>query len=383
MPRHRNLILLLTCLAAATACNKHNAGSTANSTHPVDIYLLGTSNDSLLYWKNGQPTLLTGTNGNQAYGNGLAISNKNVYVSGGSSVNQLPMYGNVWINGIASPLTDTAGNTANTEPAAIFVQGSDVYVAGIIEYDTTHGIPYTNDSAVYPPIGKLAAIWKNGHPAFLPGYKLLASGYGGGAAETHSDYVSGIYVSGEDVYISGGSNSYYADKDSSLQFARYWKNGVDINLTPGLVEKNGTTIAEFPMTTGIFVNGDDVYLSGLRGYYQALYWKNGSPVFLTTEQTYGAAANAIFVSGNDVYVAGNLADASGNNHAVYWKNGTVTQLSGNLSGAYAMTILNGDIYVAGVDYIGGTGYATYWKNGVPTHLGSNGFAKAIAVSAAP
>lgn len=383
MPLHRNLVLLLTCLAASTACNKHNSGSTSNSARSVDIYVLGTSNDSLIYWKNSQPTLLTGINGYHAYGDGIAISGNNVYVSGGSSAIQLSAYGNVWINAIASPLADTAGNTTNTETSAIFVHGSDVFVAGIVQYDTTHGIPYTNDSAVYPLFGKVATLWRNGQPAFLPGYKLLASGYSGGSVETHSDYVSGIYISGNDVYVSGGSTSYYADKDSSMEFARYWKNGVNINLSPGLVEKNGTTVVDYPVTTGIFVNGNDVYLSGLRGYNQALYWKNGSPVFLTTQQTYGAAANAIFVTGNDIYVAGNQADASGNNHAVYWKNGSVNQLSNNLSGAYAITIMNGDIYVAGVDYINGIGYATYWKNGVPTHLGNNGSAQAITVVPAP
>lgn len=378
MPR-QYLVFFLIWMAAFTACQKHN-GDSAQS---FDIYVLGTSNDSLICWKNGQPTLLTGTHGYQAYGNGIAIAGSSTYVSGGSSSNQLPVYGNIWTNGIASPLADSAGNTANTEPSAIFVQGSDVFVAGIVQYDTTHGIPYTNDSAVYPLIGNLATLWKNGQPAFLPGYKLLASGHGGGTAETHSDYVSGIFISGNDVYVSGGSNAYYADKDSSMQFARYWKNGVDLNLTAGLVEKNGTTIVDYPMTTGIFVNGSDVYLSGLRGYYQALYWKNGSPVFLTTEQTNGAAANAIFVTGNNVFVAGNQADASGNNHAVYWKNGSVVQLSNNVSGAYATTVANGDIYVAGVDYSNGIGYATYWKNGVPTHMGSNGSANAIAVVAAP
>src|SRR5580692_11767920 len=96
-------------------------------------------------------------------------------------------------------------------------------------------------------------------------------------------------------------NVYYADKDSSIQFARYWKNGVVTNLTSGLLEYSGTTIVNYPTTTGIFVSGNDVYLSGLRGYTQALYWKNGTPVFLTTQQTTGAAANAIFVSGSDVY----------------------------------------------------------------------------------
>jgi hypothetical protein len=377
--RHIRLASILALLLFA-ACNKHNGGS-ANGAPPV-IYVVGTSNDSLFYWKNGQPTLLPGVAGYQAYGDGIAVSGGNVYVCGGSSTLQFAGYGNLWINGIGSPLTDTAGNATNTIPDVIFVDGQDVYVGGITNYDTTHGIPYIGDSAVYPLFGNVATLWKNGQPAFLPGYKVLASGNGGGAVETHSDYVSGVFVSGNDVYVAGGSNVYYADKDSSIQFARYWKNGVVSNLTPELLEYSGTTIVNYPTTTGIFVSGNDVYLSGLRGYTQALYWKNGTPVFLTTEQTNGAAANAISVSGSDVYVAGNLADGAGNNHAVYWKNGAANQLSANVSGAYAITILDGDIYVAGVDYVKGVGYATYWKNGAATHLGGGGSARAIAVSLA-
>jgi hypothetical protein len=378
-PDSRSFLILVTLLCGI-ACKKHN-GPAVSSAPPADIYVLGTTNNGLQYWKNGQATSLPGIPGYNAYGTGIAVSGDNVYACGGNATSLLAAYGNVWINGIASPLADTAANTVNTTPEAIFVDGTDVYVTGIVNYDSTHGIPYVGDSAVYPIFGKVATIWKNGRPAFLPSYRLLASGYGGGAVETHSDYVSGIYVSGNDVYVSGGSNSYYADKDSSIQFAKYWKNGVLINLTPGLIEKSGTSITGYPMTSGIFVSGSDVYLSGYRGYNQALYWKNGNPVFLTTEQTFGAAADAIFVDGNDVYVAGNLADSIGNNHAVYWKNGVVTRLSNNRSGGYAITVVNGDIYVAGVEYIDNIGYPTYWKNGVATHLGKNGQAQAIAVVA--
>jgi hypothetical protein len=78
----------------------------------------------------------------------------------------LPAYGDVWIDGTASSLTDTAGNIANTGALAIFVSGADVFVAGIGQYGTTHGIPYTNNSAVYPLIGKVATLWKNDRPAF-------------------------------------------------------------------------------------------------------------------------------------------------------------------------------------------------------------------------
>src|SRR5580658_6176079 len=108
-------ILVLLSLAA---CKKHDDGS-ANAGAPV-IYVLGTSNDSLFYWKNGQPTLLPGVTGYQAYGDGIAVSGGTVYVCGGSSTLQFAGYGNLWINGIGSPLADTAGNATNTTPDVIF-----------------------------------------------------------------------------------------------------------------------------------------------------------------------------------------------------------------------------------------------------------------------
>lgn len=65
-----------------------------------------------------------------------------------------------------------------------------------------------------------------------------------------------------------------------------------------------------------------------------------------------------------MYVAG-----VSNGTAVYWKNGVVTTLSNSQYDchAYAITISDNNIYVAGDETIDslGTNYvaATYWKNG--------------------
>jgi hypothetical protein len=147
MPRIIPFILRASILSLLvfTACKKRNESTAPNAA--VDIYVLGTSNDSLLYWKSGQPTLLPAVAGYQAYGSGIAVSGSNVYACGGSSNIQFEGYGTLWFNGVASPLADTTGNAINSVPNVIFVNGPDVYVAGVVNYDTTHGIPYIGEAA--------------------------------------------------------------------------------------------------------------------------------------------------------------------------------------------------------------------------------------------
>jgi len=83
------------------------------------------------------------------------------------------------------------------------------------------------------------------------------------------------------------------------------------------------------------------------------------------------------VSGPDVYCLGNV-----NNTYVTWKNGVATTLNstslstigGSFAGNYlnnAMAVSsNGDVYVAGAQYLGNSTIlkATYWKNGNPIDI---------------
>lgn len=81
----------------------------------------------------------------------------------------------------------------------------------------------------------------------------------------------------------------------------------------------------------------DVYLAGYKqdisGKTSAAYWKNNT-IKILDNSAGGSYANSIYVSGNDIYVSGNIDNGS-NVKAVYWKNNTPFELTGNNSYADA------------------------------------------------
>ena len=194
---------------------------------------------------------------------------------------------------------------------------------------------------------------------------------------------TGIAVSGNDVYVSG---YIYGQTTLATSFARYWKNGVPVALEVGT--------AQWGYTSGIVVSGSDVYVSGYSvnpapggGYTSiAMYWKNGVRVNVT-DGTKFAEANGIAVSGNDVYVAGVESDPPNTNGiARYWKNGVQVSLTdGTTPTALSGICISGtDVYAVGNITIGTTGeIAAYWKNGNPVYLSQTtsqtGYANANAL----
>lgn len=250
--------IIIRFTAYNAACKKH--GGTTAKAIPPDIYVLGGSGDTLEYWKNGASVALSNPAGTATYVSAMAVANNSVYVSGGGNQFNPQFFGQLWTQVAANPmqtaqLQDTAGNTAGILTNAIFADGTgNVYVAGTIQYLGTTGIPYTTPTATYPISGTVATYWENGKAVNLPGIGLLVGG--GLTTAQHGDYVSGIFVSGGDVYVSGGSHQYENDSLPTYQFAEYWKNGVSTNLTNGLIDSTtGGYATSYPTTTGIFVSG--------------------------------------------------------------------------------------------------------------------------------
>ena len=111
----------------------------------------------------------------------------------------------------------------------------------------------------------------------------------------------------------------------------------------------------------------------------AAYWKDGTP-FLLGDGISPSYANSIFVSGDDVYVGG-YGLTTKKNYAVYWKNGVEYPIEDEYTAlGEGIYVENGDVYLAGVDYISGA-RPVYWKNGEIVRLDakSQGFAKSIYV----
>lgn len=109
----------------------------------------------------------------------------------------------------------------------------------------------------------------------------------------------------------------------------------------------------------------DVYVAGLDDRRVATYWKNGTPVHLSTKYS---VANMIFVSQGDVYITGN---EEGTSNAFYWKNGEKVILPqvGKTWGIFAS---GSDVHVIGtIERIVGQSIGTtavYWKNGIIKEL---------------
>jgi hypothetical protein len=190
--------------------------------------------------------------------------------------NQVPMTDPAVLNGVAG--------------TALFIVGNDTYATLNTMTQWSHHI----------------YLWKNGE--ITP----ITSG-------NHICVSSSMYVSNNNVYIAGNYDG----------IASLWKNGVRTAMTTNWSNANS-----------VFVNGNDVYVAGSEQYLnfsKAKYWKNGVSVDLT-DGTTSASANSIFVKGNDVYVAGKETNPQGINVAKIWKNGIATSLTDGLFHADAQSI---------------------------------------------
>ena len=225
----------------------------------------------------------------------------------------------------------------------------------------------------------VAQLWKNGMIQDLSERRL-------------SNFVNSVFVSGDDVYVGGGTLSY---ENTDLGWDEYgmvpkgvatiWKNGIAQHLTD---EKSslGSEIHS------LYVLGSDVYAAGIiynstEEFFKtvAAVWKNDEITTLTDGSNH-ARANSIFVSGNDVYVAGVVRSEEKVWEAKLWKNGVAqTLLQDTLeTNANSVFVSGGDVYVAGSDRVPDRyGYsrsvAKLWKNGVVQNL-TDGTYEAIAFS---
>lgn len=301
------------------------------------VYVAGYDSTSAVYWKND--TMFT-LSTNNAYAQSIYVVNNDVYVAG--EVDALG-YGNkdkavYWKNGAEIPLTD--GNNLTTA-SSIFVNGSDVYVAGYENNNNwpvakywKNGVGVSLTGGTMDDNGMAYSIYVDGSDVYVAGYTnnqgpvywkngvavpLLDSNYDGGVA--HS-----IFVVNKNVYVAGNQGS----KVNGVPLATYWFNGISTVLPDYYHQAYGNSI---------YVNGNDVYVAGIEYGYApfAIYWRNGI-AFPLTDGSNSADANSICVNGNDVYVTGNKSNSMGYSQPIYWKNGSEITLKGSTKYAYANSI---------------------------------------------
>ena len=128
---------------------------------------------------------------------------------------------------------------------------------------------------------------------------------------------------------------------------------------------------------------EQIYISGISDG-RCVYWKDGILNELTNSGLSNfALGNAITVTNGDIYVAGYELSANNYLEAKIWKNGTATTLASLQSTAKAVAVVNNDVYVVGTENTIGSSYVVkLWKNGVGTILttpGANGNSNSIFV----
>jgi hypothetical protein len=245
----------------------------------------------------------------------IAVENNNIYMSGTRIPVGFPgeIGGKYWVSGQSNSLGDySAANCITTA-------GNDVYVAGWEH--TSPGIT-------------AAKYWKNG--------QMISLNNGNTDSRANS-----IFVNGNDVYVAGEENNK----------AIYWKNG------QAVIVGNSNSSAN-----AIIVINNDIYVAGKSGN-MATYWKNGQEIILSE-----GVATSIFFDSNDIYVAGFNRINNVYSVAKYWKNGQeIILTNGSLAFARSITVVNGDIYIAGYEapQIYQPFVAKYWKNGIPVVLNTN------------
>ncbi len=331
-------VLFLSSLASAslllTSCG---GGNGSGPTPPVqaDVYIAGVDNGQAVYWKNGIETVLPGQGG-IAYAialsgtdvyvggsvpgskgpmatiwvngqattltsdlsqvNAIAVANGNVYAAGGD---QSAGLATLWVNGKPTQLTDGMGIDPSipnfTDANSIFVDGSDVYVAGLAgkSFEISPDNYWTANVAVY---------WKNG----------VATDLSTVSNQSPNIQAVGIAVSGSDIYVGGNIGTI----NQSPPLAVYWKNGVQTQLSPAASYASSLTLS-----------GSNVYVAGAISTSTLGYWMNGTATSIGSSSGV-SEANQIAVNGADVYIAGTAPVSTSHfSAAAYWKNGTVTVLT--------------------------------------------------------
>jgi hypothetical protein len=231
-----------------------------------DVYLLGDS----VYWKNGVSVTVPGAVGLSS----IFVSGGDVYLTGytaatSTSATAAAVY---WKNGAMTNLTQNVDHVTAASANSIYLSNTDVYVAGsfAINHQPAAGVYWKNGVAnvVTGARNLTAVVATSSHVIALgetdsSGTAFWTDNTGGTWSGPNAGFIS--------LYISPQSDYYITGYTTHPTEAAYWSNaGFD-----NWIENTITFLPQGDLTSGVFISGSDVYLSGTNSSGQAIYWKNG------------------------------------------------------------------------------------------------------------
>jgi hypothetical protein len=316
-------------------------GSTLTTLNVTDVYVAGTlGGNQAVYWQNG--TLVTLPGGTVA--TGIDVVGTDVYVSGtGINPSTGASAALYWKNGVLTTLP-TGGTTDDVWTTGIAVSGTgEVYISGYTGRFAT--------TAVYWKDGVLKALASSGSggitgPVFvatngdvyIPNRNASPSYWLNGALKTLPSptpaslpHVNAVKEIGGIVYAIGANGA------GPWETALYWRSGSLQYMMAPYTFNEATDVAV--SATG------ETYISGTGGQewgnQQAGYW-NGLGDF-NKWGTYSFSGYArIAVDGSDIYICGGESNYPAFlSKAMYWHNGTPVYLTNGSSNSYALDITLG------------------------------------------
>jgi hypothetical protein len=301
------------------------------------------------------------------------------------------------------------GKSANQDPI-VKTDNKIIYVAGTSDTTNTPGahravywkddqrvvLPYQNITPDFHSPSDVWAMTAIGNDIYIGGTNYDHAGYWKNGVFTTlnvgSNTVRAMTTDGKDVYTTMNTgHGYLCYKNTQLLGNGGPSIAIDggnvyvlaVTNTPVSLQVNNVITtpvsSELAISEALAVSNGDVYIAGegFTGNNNTLVvklLKNNKLIYSATEES---GVYQIAISGNDIYMVGYLRGASGG--AAIWKNGVQTALEPK-SDARAITLDDGDVYVAGHAEIGGIWKGCYWKNGVIHTLAPvNSAAKGIVI----
>ncbi len=285
-----------------------------------DIYICGYDGNRAVYWKNGEAVYLSDGK-YPAKANTIKIIGNDIYV-GGFENNGTINVARYWKNGIANDFK----NSKNGSIISMDFNGVDLY--SVAYFDDGLLWVYINNNVLYGGgfvPRKILYYGTAKYDIYLAGHindGINSNGYYTkldanftGIKNSKISFYNDIDIVGSDIYLTGSSNNISA----------YWKNGNAIILSNSSPSQGKAMV----------LKGNDIFISGQIGN-DPVYWKNGNLNYLNKIQSFNGTyqTNGIDVNGTNLYIVGTTSVnsvTSQGSYAVYWLNGSIFNLSKNLT----------------------------------------------------